>query len=164
MGHPNRWEGQMLPFRARRLRTALFTTALLTAVSLPATGAQAAQGAGDQHGIKRSHPAGTAQHYDRFPLVTGGSGGNASAIGGVVSWTRNRFVYGGRVTDVGRGTSQLTLRLTGLRGSRVKFFTADDTEVRTDFRTVGRYERLRVTLCWQLEADKQCATRSISRR
>lgn len=151
----------MLPFSARWLRTALFATALLTAVSLPATEARAAS---DQHGVERSQPAGTAKDYDRFILVAGGGGGHATAIGGVVSWTGRSFLYGGTLEDTGRGTSQLTLRLVGPRGSRVKFFTADNTTSNTNFRAVGRFTRVEVTLCLRLEAnDQRCDTRSVSK-
>jgi hypothetical protein len=155
----------MLPFRARPVRTALLTTALLTAVSLPATGARAAQGTGDQHGAERSRPVGTAQHYDRFPLVTGGSGGQATAIGGVVTWTTSTFVYGGRMTDAGRGTSQLTLRLSGPRASGFRFFTADNFTSDTSFAMAGDFDRVEVTLCWRLagQADR-CAAQMVRRQ
>lgn len=149
----------MLPFCARWLRTALFTAALLTAVSLPATEAQAAS----EKRVARSHLAGTAQHYDRFPLVTGGDGGHATAIGGVVSWAQNRFVYGGTLEDAGRGTSRLTLRLVGPSESSVRFFTADNTTLRTDVEVEGSFTDVEVTLCWQLANDQRCDTRSVRR-
>jgi len=159
----------MLPFRARfrarSVRTALLATALLTAVSLPATGARAAQGSGDRHGVQRLHPAGTAQHYDRFPLVTGGSGGHATAIGGVVSWTPSTFVYGGRLTDAGRGASRLTLRLAGPRASGVRFFTADNTTVDTSFSMAGDFDKVEVALCWRLDGQgERCDSQTVGRQ
>lgn len=154
----------MLPFRARSVRTALLTTALLTALSLPATGAQAAQGTGDQHGIQ-GRPAGTAQHYDRFPLVAGGGGGHATAIGGVVSWTPSTFVYGGRMTDAGRGSSRLTLRLSGPQASGERFFTADNITVDTNVSMAGDFTKVDVTLCWRLDRQpERCHAQSVRRQ
>jgi hypothetical protein len=143
----------MSPSRARSVRTALLTIALLTAVSVPAAGAQAAP------------PALPAQHYDRFPLVTGGSGGSAFALGGVVSWTRSTFVYAGRLQDAGTGTSRLTFRLTGPQASGDRFFTADNTTLGTNFSMAGDFDKVEVALCWRREGQpERCDSRSVRRQ
>lgn len=153
-----------MQFRARSLRTALFASALMAAVAVPATAASAAPAASTA-----THEAvGTAQvvRQVNYNVRTGRLLGMSSNAQGRINWTRHGVRNIGLLRDQGRGYSRVVFRLGSLRGrSAMRTFVVRDGLRSTGYRLNGRFERITITQCKVLSGQRDlCRTRIFTQR
>jgi hypothetical protein len=147
-----------MQFRARSLRTALFASALMTAVAVPAAAAQPAPV--DNPATNKAVGKAQVVRQVNYNVRTGRLLGMTSNARGRINWTRDGVRNLGLIQDRGRGYSRVVFRLERLRGqSTVRTFFVREGVASTRYQMSGRFHRITITQCKVLARQRSiCRT------
>lgn len=151
--------------RARSLRTALFSTALLTAVAVPAAAAPAPAPAAAPAAAAPTVLAKCKATHKGYGLRAGRKRASSVALGQLTwakcgsAWTlRNK----GFVLDNGKGHGHVTFKAFGRGTVVVKRFKVDDRAKSSSFKLSGHYRKVVITDCKVFRSkDRHCTTRTV---
>jgi hypothetical protein len=136
--------------RARSLRTALFATALMTAVAAPAAAAPATRTA--PAAVAEAKPIAVLPSSSYGPLGVSSATLIGTASGTFQSWNNIRVLHTGRAIDRGPGFTRVTFkhysRFTGrLVPGSTRTFVVDNGVIPTNYSATGNFGAILITTC-----------------